>query len=138
MPPPAARQVRPTPATGARARRPSSTPPTRRRPRDGVSLPMCRVPEYYRTPQDQRNDVVTAISDFGMDVSDFAWVETSTRATQVGAGSEPIHVDTLMHKPTGYTFAFDVNLNRRLNPPLYAGMDPGRNGPPELIKTETW
>jgi hypothetical protein len=29
--------------------------------------------------------------------------------------SERIEVDTLMHVPTGYMFAFDVNLNRRSN-----------------------
>jgi len=97
-----------------------------------------RVTEYFTLPRDQRNEVLGAVLDAGLSPSDFRWVTTRTAATQIGAGGERVEVDTLMHEPTGYMFAFDVNLNRRASPHLYAGMDPGRNGPRELINAGDW
>jgi hypothetical protein len=96
------------------------------------------VAEYYTTPKDQKNEVLRAIVDAGLSTSDFRWVETRTSATQIGLGGDELRVDTLMHEPTGYMFAFDVNLNKRHSPALYANMDPGRDGPPELINAGGW
>lgn len=83
----------------------------------------------------QRNDVLLAIRDSGLNPEDFEWHETETVVNQIGLGRAPYMVEALFHLPTGYGFCFDIDIRRGHH---YAVYRPGPQGPSFQINAGDW
>jgi hypothetical protein len=81
----------------------------------------------------QRNAVLQAIKDVGLQLANFRWGEKLTEVAQ--HGGPPFFVQVLEHEPTGAAFAFDLDAEYGHH---YAMFRPGRQGPPEGINAGDW
>ena len=68
----------------------------------------------------QRNEVLEAIQGAGLSPSDFRWTQRRSEETR-----EPFLIDMLIHVPTNYYFAFDVDLDEGKAWPT---IEPGPDG----------
>jgi len=81
----------------------------------------------------QYGEVAGAISSAGLTKSDFDWQAVESYATEVGPGSPPFTVPCLVHRPTGYSFLFDLKDGRH-----FAVYRPGREGPTARDFSGSW
>jgi hypothetical protein len=91
--------------------------------------------DHELTPT-QRGEVGLAIREAGLRVADFDWREVETAQTMVGAGRDVPTVEVLVHRPTGYAFSFDIDMNNRNS--LWAIFRPGAQGATQREHAGTW
>jgi hypothetical protein len=92
------------------------------------------VPRHELT-RTQKNAVTLAIREAALDVADFEWRDEWSDATKVGPGGAPYNVEVLVHLPTEYAFAFDIDANRGHH---YATFKPGPEGPTFRCNAGAW
>lgn len=57
----------------------------------------------------RKNAVMQAILDVGLSPMEFEWARVPSGVINVGGGRDPWLVDVLLHRPTRYSFLFDVD-----------------------------
>jgi hypothetical protein len=82
----------------------------------------------------QRNDVLAAITDSGLNPVEFEWGEVMSDVTP-GIFESSYTVQSLLHVPTGAAFVFDIDSSRADH---YAIFYPGTQGPTEKINAGEW
>jgi hypothetical protein len=83
----------------------------------------------------QKNAILSAIQESGLDPADFEWTEEPSVITQTGPGRDPYTVEVLVHEPTGYSFRFDVDDSRGS---LWAIYHPGPQGARKRDHAGSW
>src|SRR6266511_2936530 len=79
----------------------------------------------------QRNEVLQAIQDVGLNHDDFFWREVRSEFT----GRPMFTVEEVVHRPTNYRFRFDVDEDRGHH---FANSVPGPEGPEFHINAGSW
>jgi hypothetical protein len=85
----------------------------------------------------RKNAVLGAIQAAGLDAAEFVWNEEPSEITAVGLGREPYTVEVLVHRPTGYSFRFDIDGNTNTGS-LWAIYEPGPDGARRREHAGTW
>jgi len=83
----------------------------------------------------QRNAVLEAIVNEGLNPSDFEWRTQKSQVTPSPTYGIPYSIEVLVHVPTGSAFAFDLDAAYGHH---YAVAHPGREGPTERNDAGDW
>jgi hypothetical protein len=83
----------------------------------------------------QRNEVLSAITEAGLNPTEFEWLEVDSGASGIGLGAPPYIVQALVHSPTGAAFSFDIDASSGQHLAIF---HPGYDGPTQRVGSGSW